>query len=74
MSIPQTYVDCGYWDLGYAEGDEFCNVIVPDLEGPFMGRKKKKKPAKIIEPPIILRKNDDDLVMAIVGAYLEGDL
>jgi hypothetical protein len=72
MPITQTYVDCGYWALGYAEGDEFCNVIVPDLEGPFMGRRKKKKPAKIIETPIEVRRNDDDLVMAIVKHYLEG--
>jgi hypothetical protein len=72
MSITQTYVDCGYWDLGYAQGDEFCNVILD--EGPFMGRKKKKKPSKIlVESPIPVRKNDDDLIMAIVGYYLEDE-
>jgi hypothetical protein len=69
MSITQTYVECDYWVIGYAEGDEFCNV---ELEGPFMGRRKKKKRAQFkIEPPIMLRKNDDDLVMAIVEFYLE---
>ncbi len=69
MSIPQTYVNCDYWVLGYAVGDEFCNA---EPDGPYMGRKKRRKKIAPVaaEEPVMLRKNDDDLVMAIVEAFV----
>lgn len=62
------YVECEYWVIGYAEGDELCAV---ELEGPFRGRKKKKTTKQITAPPPDIRQSDDDLVMAIVACYLE---
>ncbi len=42
------YVECGYVEIGYIEGDEACGLAD---DGRFIGRRKKRRPPEPVPPP-----------------------